>query len=252
MAKHSKRHNIRHKKALTDAKKSSIYAKVGRIIEVCARKGTDPTMNPSLQLALAKARYNGLPREVIDKAIKKWAGQNADEQFEEIIYEGYGPNGSAILVKALSSNRNRSASTMKLLFNKYGGTSAEPGAVIWQFVELGNIVIDGICQHSVVNGKTKEEVWSYDPYQLEMDAIEWWADDILMEHDIAYIACSREDFITLSRKMESLRYHILSAELVYVSDTTILLGADDQMRFDLLVGMLEADDDVYSVWHNVE
>jgi transcriptional/translational regulatory protein YebC/TACO1 len=119
MAKHSKRHNIRHKKAITDAKKSKIYAKVGKIIEIAARKGTDPSMNPSLQLALAKARYNGLPREVIDKAVKKGAGQNGAEQFEEISYEGYGPSGSAVLVKALTSNRNRTSASVRLYFSKY-------------------------------------------------------------------------------------------------------------------------------------
>lgn len=252
MAKHSKRHNIRHKKALTDAKKSNIYAKVAKIIEIAARKGIDPSMNPSLETALTKARYNSLPKEVIEKAIKKWAGQTSGESFEEILYEWYGPTGSALLVKVLTSNRNRSAASIKLLFNKYGGSQAAPGAVARQFVEVGQIVIDGVVLHSTHHGKSKEEIWPYDIDQLEMDAIQRWADDIMVDDGMVTIICSRDDFVWLSRGLEWSGYHIVSAELVYLCDTTVSLSDDEYTRFELLVEMLEDNDDVDSVWHNVE
>lgn len=115
-----RRHSIAARKASWDAKKSQAYAKVGKIIQIAARKWADASMNPALELALSKAKQYNLPREVVEKAILKWSGQLEGEQLEEIFYEGYGPDGVALLIKALTSNTNRSASNIKQIMQKYG------------------------------------------------------------------------------------------------------------------------------------
>lgn len=130
-----KRHSIAAKKAAGDQEKARNYSKIGKIIQLAAKWWVDSSMNPSLELALQKAKYYNLPREVIDKAIKKWSGQLKWEDLKEVLYEWYGPGGVAVLVKTLTDNTNRTSSNIRIVFSKYWWSLWEPGSVSWQFIQ---------------------------------------------------------------------------------------------------------------------
>lgn len=142
-----RRHSIAAKKASGDAAKSRIYSIVGKKIQIAAKNGADPKMNPALEMILEKARYHGLPKDVIERAILKGSGQLEGEEMKEMMYEGYGPNGAALLIKTITSNTNRTSQTVRTALQKAGGSMAEIGAVAWQFKEQGLIILDGKIEH---------------------------------------------------------------------------------------------------------
>ena len=144
MAGHSKWASIKHKKKAVDAKRGALFTKLTRAITVAARDGGDPEANPTLALAVQKARDASMPKDNIERAIAKGTGADSDaDAFESVLYEGYGPGGVAILVEALTDNRNRTGSEVRHIFTKHGGNLGEPGSVAWTFEKKGEIVVDG-------------------------------------------------------------------------------------------------------------
>ncbi len=246
-----RRHSIAARKAAGDAKKSQAYAKVGKIIQIAASKGADWTMNPSLELALSKAKQFNLPREVVDKAILKWSGQLEWENLEEIFYEGYGPAGVALLIKALTSNTNRSASSVKLIMQKYGWIMGVIGSVARQFKEQGVIVIDGISETIQDKGKTIERVSPLNAQELEERAMELPIADFEVEWNTAVVYVDIKDFAIVQKWLEKFHYHFVEADIQYIPENMVSLNEEDKTRLFTLLDMLEEDEDIDHVWHNL-
>ena len=246
-----RRHSIAARKASGDAAKSRIYSIIGKKIQIAAKNGADPKMNPSLEMVLEKARYHGLPRDVIDRAILKGSGQLEGEEMKEITYEGYGPNGSAFLIKTITSNTNRTSSNIRTILTKSGGAMAEIGAVAWQFQEKGLIVIDGISIKYEDKGREMEKVEPFDTENLELELMELAISDLSVEDGVAEVYTEKADFIWVRKSISELGYHVSEADLHFFADTTVSLNGEDLEIFSKISDSLEEDDDVDHVYHNV-
>lgn len=246
-----RRHSIAARKASGDAAKSRIYSLIGKKIQMAAKQGADPKMNPALEMVLEKARYHGLPRDVIDRAILKGSGQLEGEEMKEVFYEGYGPNGSAFLLKTITSNTNRTSSNIRTAFTKTGGVMAEIGSVAWQFQEKGLIVIDGISHLIVDKGREIEKVEPFDPQQVELDIMELPISDLSIEASSVEVFTEKADFITVRTQIVALGYHIAEADLHFFADTLVDLSGEALETFMKILEQLEDDDDVDRVYHNV-
>ncbi len=246
-----RRHSIAARKASWDAKKSQAYAKVGKIIQIAARKGADPKMNPSLELALSKAKQYNLPREVVEKAILKWSGQLEGENLEEIFYEGYGPEGVALLVKALTSNSNRSATMIKNIMQKHGWTFGAIGSVAWQFKEQGIIVIDGLSETIQDKWKTVEKIHPLNKEELEERAMELPIADFEVDGNTVIIYADKKDFITVQNALEQFHYHILESDIQFIPENMVKLDEEATNKLYSLLDALDDDEDVDHVWHNL-
>ena len=246
-----RRHSIAARKASWDAKKSQAYAKVGKIIQIAARKWADASMNPALELALSKAKQYNLPREVVEKAILKWSGQLEGEQLEEIFYEGYGPDGVALLIKALTSNTNRSASNIKQIMQKYGWSMGAIGSVAWQFKEQWVFVIDGINETVQEKWKTIEKVHPLNKDELEERAMELPIADIEREEHAVIIYADKKDFSTVQQWLATFNYHMIEADIQFIPENTVKLNEENTTKLFTLLDMLEEDEDVDHVWHNL-
>ena len=161
-------------------------------------------MNPSLEMVLEKARYHGLPEDVIERAILKGSGQLGGEEMKEVVYEGYGPNGSALLIKTITSNTNRTSQTVRTALQKAGGSMAEIGAVAWQFKEQGVIVIDGILEIVEDKGRQLEKITPFNPEELELQLMELAIEDLSIEDGVAEVTTSKSDFITVRSQISEL------------------------------------------------
>ncbi len=246
-----RRHSIAARKASGDAKKSQAYAKVGKIIQIAARKGADPKMNPSLELALSKAKQYNLPREVVEKAILKWSGQLEGENLEEIFYEWYGPEGVALLIKALTPNTNRSSASVKQIMYKYGWTVGAIGSVAWQFKEQGVIVIDGISETIQDKGKTIEKVWPLNAEELEERAMELPIADFELDGNTVVIYTEKKDFTIVQHALEDFHYHMLEADIQFIPENMVTLDEDNKNKLYTLLDALEDDEDIDHVRHNL-
>ena len=246
-----RRHSIAARKASWDAKKSQAYAKVGKIIQIAARKGPDPKMNPALELALSKAKQYNLPKEVVEKAILKWSGQLEGENLEEIFYEWYGPNGVALLIKALTSNTNRSASSVKQIMNKYWWTLGAIGSVARQFKEQGVILIDGISETVHDKWKIVEKILPLNTGELEERAMELPISDIEIEWNTVVIYTDKKDFITVQNALEAFHYHMVESDIQFIPENLVKLDEEHTNKLYTLLDALEDDEDVDHVWHNL-
>ncbi|MFA6256435.1 MAG: YebC/PmpR family DNA-binding transcriptional regulator [Candidatus Absconditabacterales bacterium] len=244
-------HSIAARKASGDAKKSQAYAKVGKIIQIAARKGADPKMNPALELALSKAKQYNLPREVVEKAILKGSGQLEGENLEEIFYEGYGPEGVALLIKALTPNTNRSAMSIKGIMQKHGGTMGAIGSVAWQFKEQGVIVIDGISETIQDKGKTVERVLPLNKDELEERAMELPIADIEIDENTVVIYVDKKDFAIVQNALEKFHYHMIESDIQFIPENTVKLNEEATNKLYTLLDALDDDEDVDHVWHNL-
>ncbi len=245
-------HSIAGKKAAGDAAKSKIYSRIGKLIEIAARKwGDDPHMNPALDLMLQKARYHSLPREVIDKALKKWAGKIEGQELQEVMYEGYGPAGSALYIKAITSNTNRSAGSVRSLMGKMGGTMAEPGSVSWQFSQKWVLIINGKIKKEVVKWNDVTTVIPYDKNALEEDLMNLDIEDFQEEAGSCRVITSFEAFTTVKKALDDLGYSLADADMQYLPQNEITLSDEDMKSFEDLYNALEEDEDVDSIYHNV-
>lgn len=248
MAGHSHSSNIRFRKDRVDAKRAKNFAKLSRMITVAAKLGGgDPEANPRLRLAMDKARVLSMPKDVIERAIKKGTGEGDLGNFEEVVYEGYGPGGVALMLEILTDNRNRSAADVRMVFDKYGGNLGTSGAVAWMFDRRGRFVIDP--------GKDRAE-------PLTEDALTELLLEAGGEHleplgdgdgdDLRYLAlCGATDFMAVKAELDRLEVPLVEAELAYVPNQ--LAKVDDRKiaeRVLKLIDGLEDNDDVQSVFSN--
>lgn len=244
-------HSIAARKASWDAKKSQAYAKVWKIIQIAARKGADPKMNPALELALSKAKQYNLPREVVEKAILKWSGQLEWENLEEIFYEGYGPEGVALLIKALTGNTNRSATNIKNIMQKHGWSLGAIGSVARQFKEQGVIVIDGISETVQDKWKTVEKVLPLNKDELEERAMELPIADIEIDDKVVVIYVDKKDFAIAQNALEKFNYHMVESDIQFIPENTVKLNEEATNRLYTLLDALDEDEDVDHVRHNL-
>jgi YebC/PmpR family DNA-binding regulatory protein len=237
---HSKWSSIKHKKGAADAKRGKLFSKLSRAIMVAAKEGGgDPAANLALQNAIEKARSYSMPKENIERAIAKGTGEGADgSSFETVVYEGYGPEGVAVLVEALTDNRNRTASEVRHQFSKHGGNLGATGAVAWQFERLGVVL--------VAADATDEGV-------LLLAAAEAGADDVALDGDVYQVSAPPEQLGTVREALEAAGFGIESAELSMVPKTTVEI-ADEAVarRVVRLVEGLEESDDVQDVYANFD
>lgn len=239
MSGHSKFANIKHKKERNDAAKGKIFTMLGREIAVAVKAGgADPANNGKLRDIIAKAKSSNMPNDTIDRSIKKAAGADDGVNYEVVVYEGYGPNGVAVIVEALTDNRNRAAANVRNAFTKGGGNMGTSGCVSFMFDEKGLIVID------------KEEV-EMDDDEIMMVALDAGAEDFGVEEDSYEITTLPDDFSAVREALEKAGIPMASADVTMIPQTyTELTSDEDIKKMNKLLDLLDEDDDVQNVYHN--
>ena len=237
MAGHSKWANIQHRKGRQDAARSKLFSKLAKEITVAAKMGDpDPDKNPRLRLAVKEAKSQSCPKDVIDRAIKKAVGGDA-ESYDEIRYEGYGPNGVAVIVEAMTDNRNRTASSVRSLFGKNGGNLGETGSVGFMFERKGEITYPvSVGDHDAV-------------FEAALEA---GAEDVESDEEGHVVYCADTDLNEVSAAMDAALGESESAKLIWKPTTTTELGLEDMQKLMKLIDALEDDDDVQHVYANFE
>lgn len=240
MSGHSKFHNIKATKDKADAARGKIFTKIGREIAVAVKMGgPDPSTNSKLYDVIAKAKQNNMPNDNIQRSIKKASGADANtDNFESIIYEGYGPSGIAFIVSCLTDNRNRTASDVRHLFDKYGGSLGTSGSVMYMFTRRGVIVLEN------KEGATEDDVM-----MLSLDA---GADDCIGEEDGYVIYTTPENLHAVAKTFEDAGYNILSSDVEYVSNNMMQLEDSKAESVERLKDALEDLDDVQEVFTNLD
>lgn len=208
-------------------------------------------MNPALELALTKAKQYNLPREVVEKAILKWSGQLEGENLEEIFYEWYGPEGVALLIKALTPNTNRSAASVKQIMYKYGWVLGAIGSVARQFKEQGVIVIDGISETVQDKGKTIEKVLPLNADELEERAMELPIADFELDGATAVIYVEKKDFTIVQHALEKFNYHMVDSDIQFIPENMVKLDEANTNKLYTLLDALDDDEDIDHVRHNL-
>ena len=239
MSGHSKFANIKHKKEKNDAAKGKIFTVIGREIAVAVKEGgADPANNSRLRDVIAKAKANNMPNDTIDRGIKKAAGDANSVNYEELTYEGYGPNGVAVIVTALTDNKNRTAANVRSAFTKGGGNIGTQGSVSFMFDKKGQIIID------------KEEC-ELDADTLMMEALDAGAEDFAEEEDSYEILTSPEDFSAVREALEAKNIPMMEAGVTMIPQTWVELTDDESIKkMNRLLDLLEDDDDVQATYHN--
>lgn len=237
MAGHSKWANIKHKKAKMDTQKGKIYTRFSKLIIVAVREGgPDPNTNSRLRDAIEKAKQANMPNDNIERAIKRGSGELGGGNIEEIIYEGYGPGGVAIMVDATTDNRNRTAGEMRHLFDKYGGNLGESGCVAWMFEKKGLILIE-----------KKDDI---DVDNIMMLAIDSGADDVEESEDAIEITTTVENFEPVKNSLKNNGIQFFSAEISYIPNSTVSVAEAESEKVEKLLEALEEHDDVQNVYTN--
>lgn len=239
MSGHSKFANIKHKKEKNDAAKGKVFTVIGREIVVAVKEGgPDPANNSKLRDVIAKAKANNMPNDTIDRGIKKAAGDANSVNYELLTYEGYGPNGVAIIVDALTDNKNRTAANVRSAFTKGNGNVGAQGSVSFMFDKKGQIII----------GKEDCEM---DPDELMMLALDAGAEDFAEEEDSYEVITAPDDFSQVREALEKAGIEMLEADVTMIPQTWVELTAEEDIkRMNRLLDLLDADDDVQAVYHN--
>lgn len=239
MSGHSKWANIKNKKEKTDAQKGKIFTKLGREIVVAVKQGgPDPEANSKLKDVIAKCKANNMPNDNIERSIKKAAGAEDTSNYEEIVYEGYGPNGVAIIVEATTDNKNRTAADVRHMFDKFGGNLGTSGCVSYMFNKKGVIVVEK-------NDSIVED-------DLMMIALDLGAEDFTQEEEYYEIVTEPSNFTVVMEGLEKEGYVFTEAEVQMVPTTYVALTEEQSQKLDKLVSNLEDNDDVSQVWTNAE
>jgi YebC/PmpR family DNA-binding regulatory protein len=238
MAGHSKWAGIKHKKAIVDARRGKLWTKLARAITVAAKEGGgDPKGNPALALAVQKAKDASMPKDNIERAINRGTGADADAaSFEQVLYEGYGPGGVALLIEALTDNRNRTGAEMRHLLSKHGGNLGEPGSVAYLFDKKGVAVVDG-------------ERYSEDDL---LPAIEAGAEDIVADEDVLEILTAPADLAAVREALVEAGVELDSAEVRWQPKSTVPIDEDGATKLLRLIEALEDNDDVDTVNANFD
>ena len=239
MSGHSKWSTIKRQKGVADNKRGQLFTKLGREITVAARQGGgDPEVNARLRLAIDRAREANMPKDNMERAIKRGTGEDADAaQLEEVIYEGYGPGGTAILVEALTDNRNRTASDIRSVFSKAGGSLGEAGSVAWQFETRGLIELENA---------------DADPEELALRAIDSGADDVKVDSDSVEVYTEPDQLEAVRRALAQAEIPVASAEIMQAPKSTIALDAHKAGQVLRLLDRLDELDDVQRVSCNAD
>ena len=242
MSGHSKFANIKHKKEKNDAAKGKIFTKIGREIAVAVKEGggADPANNSRLRDVIAKAKVNNMPNDNIERSIKKAAGDMDANNYERVAYEGYGPNGTAIIVEALTDNKNRTASNVRSAFTKGNGNIGTPGCVSFMFDKKGQILID-------------REEFEMDADELMMLALDAGAEDFAEEEDSFEIITDPDSFSEVREKLEEAGIPMMEASVTMIPQTYVeLTDETDIKNIQKTLDLLDDDDDVQEVYHNWE
>lgn len=239
MSGHSKFANIKHKKEKNDAAKGKIFTMIGREIAVAVKEGgPDPTNNFKLAQVIAKAKANNMPNDTIDRGIKKAAGEGSAVNYEHITYEGYGPSGTAIIVKTLTDNKNRTAANVRSAFTKGNGSIGTPGCVSFMFDEKGQIIID------------KEEC-DMDADDLMMIALDAGAEDFSDEEDSYEIVTAPDDLVDVADALSENKIAVVSSEVTMLPQTYVDVTDEETVKqIRRILDLLDEDDDVQDVYTN--
>ena len=239
MSGHSKFANIKHKKEKNDAAKGKIFTMIGREIAVAVKEGgPDPANNFKLAQVIAKAKANNMPNDTIDRGIKKAAGEGSAVNYEHITYEGYGPSGTAIIVKTLTDNKNRTAANVRSAFTKGNGSIGTPGCVSFMFDEKGQIIID------------KEEC-DMDADDLMMIALDAGAEDFSDEEDSYEIVTAPDDLVDVADALSENKIAVVSSEVTMLPQTYVDVTDEETVKqIRRILDLLDEDDDVQNVYHN--
>lgn len=239
MSGHSKWNNIKRKKEATDAVKAKIFTKIGREIIVCVKEGgPDPNNNAKLRDLIAKAKSNNVPNDNIDRVIKKASGEGSKNNYESMVYEGYGPNGVAVIVECLTDNKNRTAADVRHYFDKYGGNLGTIGCVSFMFSDKGIVVVEN-------NGVDEDTAME--------DCFDCGGDDLTVEEDTIIMECDPTAVSAMREALTAKGYTVISAEAEKVpANYTQLTDEDSIKKMQLLLDHLEENDDVQNVYHNWE
>ncbi|MDY6876396.1 MAG: YebC/PmpR family DNA-binding transcriptional regulator [Chloroflexota bacterium] len=238
MSGHSKWSTIKHKKAATDAKRGKIFTRLAREITIAAREGgANPDVNFSLRLAMDKAKSANMPKDNIERAIKRGTGELKGEELSEVTYEGYAPNGVALLLQVLTDNKNRTVADVRRIVTRQGGTLADAGAVAWQFDRKGYIAIapDGVDQDTLFDV-----------------AVEAGAEDVVFGDDLIEVYAELENFQAVRQALQETGIRFETAELAMIPKTTMQLGEKETMQVMGVIEALEELDDVQQVYSNLD
>lgn len=240
MSGHSKWANIKHKKEKSDSQRAKVFTKIGREMAVAIKEGgPDPAVNGKLRDLIAKAKANNVPNDNIERAIKKAAGEGDKNNYEDCVYEGYGPNGVAVIVEALTDNRNRTAADVRHFFDKFGGNLGNTGCVSYLFSKKGIVVLEN-------DGSLEEDA-------VMEDVMEAGAEDMEFGEEAIEIECETGAVSQVREYLADKGYTVVSAEVEQVPSTYVTLTDEDDIRkMNLLLDNLEDDDDIQNVFHNWE
>lgn len=239
MAGHSKWANIKHRKERQDKKRGGLFTKLAKAVTVAAREGgSDVETNFTLRLAIERARAANMPNDNIERAISRGTGDDKDGvQLERVLYEGYGPNSSAIIVETLTDNRNRTVGQIRSSFSKFGGNLGESGSVAWQFQKRGMILVPA---------------GGVDPDELALHAIDAGAVDVEFDSEFVTVYTEVVDFAKVRSALEASGYAASDSELAMIPSTPVELSVSETISVLKLVDVLEDFDDVEKVWTNIE
>ena len=238
MSGHSKWSTIKRKKEKTDNARAKVFTKIGREIAVAVREGgPDPAGNSKLKDVIAKAKAANVPNDNIERIIKKAAGDGASANYEEVIYEGYGPAGVAVIVEALTDNRNRTAGDVRHYFDKYGGNMGQQGSVTFMFTRTGVVLVDAedVSEDAIMEA-----------------ALEAGAEDVIADDGLFDVRTGVHDVADVAEALTQAGYTVVSAQAEYVPSTYTRLEGDDITRMGKMLEMFEENDDIQAVWHNWE
>ena len=245
MSGHSKWSTIKRKKGANDAARGKIFTRLAREIQIAARSGPDTDTNFALRLAVERARGENMPKDNIERAIRRGAGLEKDAaEIEEVTYEGYGPHGIAVLVECLTDNRNRTISDVRRAFTRANGSLGEPNSVAWQFTSKGYFLLNLVDEEGVDRG--------IDPDAVFMAALDAGAEDVEISEDAVEIYCERNDFALVNQTLEEAGFKLDEANLTMKPNSTLELGTDEATSVLNLIDALEELDDVSQVYHNLE
>ena len=237
MSGHSKWSTIKRKKGASDAKRGQLFTKLAKEIAIAAKDGPDPEMNYKLRLVVDKAKSSNMPKDNIERAIRRGAGLEKGAELEEITYEGYGPHGVALIIEVVTDNRNRAVADLRRWVTKLGGSLGETGCVAWQFESRGYLTLepDGLDQDQI--------------FDL---AVEWGADDVVFGSDLIEIFTEPDDFRAVREAFEGRGISLQSAEITLMPKTTIELSEKQALQNMNLISTLEDLDDVQQVYSNLD
>lgn len=240
MAGHSKWATTKRKKAVIDAKRGKIFTKLAKNITVAAKAGPDPDMNPALRTAIDQAKSSNMPKDNIEKAIAKGAGTGEGDEYQEVLYEGYGPGGAALIIECVTDNINRAVQGVRSTLTKHGGSLGGSGSVQYMFAQKGLIRIP------------QQQLANLDIDAIELAAIDAGAEDIETAAEGMTITTSRNDFHTVLEKLSEHGVTPADSSIEWVTENTVALDGDAATRVAELIDALEEEDDVQGVYTNVE